>query len=778
MSRKTILGYNYNQTTQEPIALDTQGTFLVDPVTFSPLVLPARWGIKEIRIKNAGQSLFASVTGTTKLIIYLGEVGQPNIDIMEVPLASLNIGTNVSLVGTDNSLITDILHYQKDLMIRTDTGSVLPNGPNGSIVSVQFKMCAANGAPGGNPPTHILANMSAPDAQCLNLQNGQTHTITGEELSGVTSLDWYAISDPVNAAFQVGGRVVYDPVTFDTYELVKNDYGTPLTIRSGSTLRVYATLNDPDKNGYLIKRDTTGIVQWISRIYDADSTPDYQWHRVAYDSLNSTVQIGGAYTGPLTLYNSDDTVGLVLPAPTNNQGVFTAKYSNTGQVLWAARMDTDSVITPGNEPKGMDLRVDSLTGEVVFGTNWKLANANTVSIYDSFGVLTATYNEGSTLNPATPDIIVKYASNGAIIWTILNPTLGAASAADCYGDLALHQNSGSVYWHVKLSPVCDYAIYNSDGSLVTTILGASNSNHLLIRYDSAGFYQWHTLSQYAPPTANGDGRIECDQISGLVYGIYDIPVSVLGTTVTFQQSDTTLVKPIIIDGLAKNVLVCWDQSGILIWRAKYGMGYTGVPIGTFATSPHSITTNPTTGDIYFTVSTTINTATGVTLEFNDLNDTLVLNETPSGGITKFLVKYSKFGVPKWIMRTRGQYLGINYDGAIDSRCGNKIVYNAEYQTGSKTYNSDSQMIVHSSVVTGTGQIVMQIQDNEEYSVNVNNVLTEFPSIVYTAQVPTVLCFKDPAVPFTRATMEANGYFELKWNGLTFDLQKDHWVLFT
>ena len=43
MSRKTLIGYNQNQTTKEPITLDIHGTFLVDPTSFTPLVLPARW---------------------------------------------------------------------------------------------------------------------------------------------------------------------------------------------------------------------------------------------------------------------------------------------------------------------------------------------------------------------------------------------------------------------------------------------------------------------------------------------------------------------------------------------------------------------------------------------------------------------------------------------------------------------------------------------------------------------------------------------------------------
>lgn len=772
MSRKTIIGYNQNQTTQEPITLDTHGTFLVDPTTFTPLVLPARWGIKEIRIKNAGPML-TSVTGTTKLIVYQGEVGQPNIDLMEVSLANLNLGTNVSLVGTDASLIADVLHYQKDLMVRTDIGSLA----EGSIVCVQFKICASQGATGGNPPPHILANLSAPDAQCLNLQNGQTHTIVGEELSGVTSLDWYSISDPVNTNYQVGGRVAYDPATFDVYELVKNNYGSnPLTIRH-SNFQIYGVFNDPDKNGYLIKRNKDGMVQWVARLYDADSAPDYQWHRVVFDQLNNAIQIAGGYTSTLTLYNANGSSGAVLLPPTNYQGVFTARYNTNGFVMWAARMDTNSLVipTPDNEPRGMDLRINNLTGEVIFGTNWKLVLGNTITIYDGFGGLAATFTETSLLYPSTPDIIVKYTSTGSVSWTIMNRTLGN-NIGDCYGDAALHSASGSFYWHTKLVPTCDYAIYSSDGSLVTVIPGASNSNHLLIKYDNLGIYQWHTLAQYAPPIGNGDGRIECDQVNGLVYGLYYVPVSTL-TTVTFQQSDTSLVKPIEINGLAKNIIVCWGYNGQLLWRAKYGMGYIGVPVGPFDTIPHSITLNPVTGDVYFTMTTTINTATGVTLEFNDLNDVPTLIKNPTGGITKYLVKYSMFGIPKWAMRTKGQYLGLNYDGTVDARCGSKIVYNVEYQTGSKTSNSADQMIVHSSVTTGSGQAILQVQDNEEYSVIVNNVLTVYPSIVYTTKVPAVLCFKDPNVPFTRATMEPNGYFELKWNGSSFDLQKDHWVTF-
>ena len=134
MSRRTIIGYNRNQCTREPMPLDSLGTYLINKEECSEaLVLPARWGIKEIRVKNAGPTL-VGLNGATKVIIYQGEVGQPNIDLMEATIADLNLGTNVNLIGTDASPIGTILKYKKDLMIRTNDGSL----NHDSIICVQI----------------------------------------------------------------------------------------------------------------------------------------------------------------------------------------------------------------------------------------------------------------------------------------------------------------------------------------------------------------------------------------------------------------------------------------------------------------------------------------------------------------------------------------------------------------------------------------------------------------------------------------------------------------
>lgn len=766
MSRTTQIGYNRNFTAPKPIPLDTHGTFLID-TTETPLILPIRWGIKEIRIKNVGPTLTSS-TGTTKLIIYLGEVGQPDIDLMEATLSDLNLGTNVSLIGTDASPITDVLWYQKDLMIKTDVGQL--NQEN--IVRVQFKMCGPSGAPGGTVPTHILADLSAPGAQCDPLQNGQTHTITGVEPTDVTTVDWYAISDPVSNNIQSSGSVVHDPATDDVYELIKNDHAmSTLIIRSSNFPPSDYTIDgNPDKNRYLVKRNSAGMVQWVVRIHDSSSSPDYQWNRVAFDALNNEIQFAGSYTGALTFYNANGAISASLPAPTGTQGIFTARYSAAGDRSWVAWIETNSLVTPSTPAKSMDLLVNDQTGEVILGTYWELALGDVINVYNAIGILVATYTETSTLSVSTPTIIIKYIVGGIIPWTIMNETSGAG-AAENYCDGALHSESGDFYWHIRLNGMCDYAIRNSDTSLATTILGASNSHHLLIKYDSLGFYQWHTFATYTSTgvIAPGTGRIVCDQKTGLIYGIYDTPM--LGPmTLIFQQSDTTLVKPIDLKP-GGGVLVQWGYNGQLLARAKYQLNYVGPAF----TIPLSIDVNPTTGAIYFTLSSNVSNTTS-TLELYDTSDTLIRTEKLPIGITNNLVKYSN-GVPKWTMHTKGQYLGFASDGTVSAKCGNKINYVAEYQTGTKTYNNIDQLVMHSTIPTGGGQVILQVQDNDEYSAIVQGVITTFPAIVYTTTVPTVLCFEDAAVPFVRAIMEPNGYFELAWNGSSFDLQNDHWVTF-
>jgi len=134
--QRTVTGYNREHCNNVPIELDKFGTSLLTPLG-EYLMLPAGWTVNEIHVKNAGPSLVGTAT---KVTVYLGEVGQPDIDVYTVDASVLNSSPNASLVGTDSSPIVNSLKVDKRLMVKTDMGSFGAPSPNGAIVSVLFKI--------------------------------------------------------------------------------------------------------------------------------------------------------------------------------------------------------------------------------------------------------------------------------------------------------------------------------------------------------------------------------------------------------------------------------------------------------------------------------------------------------------------------------------------------------------------------------------------------------------------------------------------------------------
>jgi hypothetical protein len=130
---QTIGGSNKNPCTPAAVELDWYGTYLITK-TNEYLVVPASFGIREIQMRNIGPTLDSN--SSSKLILYLGKVGDSDIDIFECSLNDLNDNDSVSMIGTDGSLIYKALDYDTNLMVKTDNGAL----EYGAVISVIVKM--------------------------------------------------------------------------------------------------------------------------------------------------------------------------------------------------------------------------------------------------------------------------------------------------------------------------------------------------------------------------------------------------------------------------------------------------------------------------------------------------------------------------------------------------------------------------------------------------------------------------------------------------------------
>lgn len=121
MSRTTVTGYNKNPCTSDNVSVDTFGTYLITK-NGNYLDVPIGWSIKELQLSSVGSSIDSTVA--TTVIVYQGVVGRPDINLMTAQIGALNTSGTVTMIGTDNSAIQNVLDNETYLMVKTDAGTL------------------------------------------------------------------------------------------------------------------------------------------------------------------------------------------------------------------------------------------------------------------------------------------------------------------------------------------------------------------------------------------------------------------------------------------------------------------------------------------------------------------------------------------------------------------------------------------------------------------------------------------------------------------------------
>ena len=472
----------------------------------------------------------------------------------------------------------------------------------------------------------------------------------------------------------------------------------------GTTL-AYAGGND----AFLVKYDTSGIVQWVARVASTGADIGYG---IATDSSGNVYLTGQGGIGVvLTAFSSN---GVAFGTTLANAGAFIVKYNTNGIVQWVAR-----VASTGGDI-GYAIATDSGGNVYVTGQG---GNGAVVTAFSSNGVAFGTQlvNSGNT-----DAFVVKYNTNGFVQWVARVASTGADIGYGIATD-----SSGNVYITCQNSGFGEVTIFNSDMTafaVTTTSLG-------IVKYNTNGYAQWfQSISGTTSPVANnrgitvdsnGNAYITGASASGQVTRIYgggnsglfrvlnsiggidayvmkqtsngnvewlaqiggvgsDIGYSIAAVSngdiyvtggyaaqVRIYNSDGTSFGTTLANAGGNDAfLVKYNTNGFVQWVAR--VASTGADIG------YGITTDPS-GNVYVTGQGGIATVTA----YNSNGTAFATTLANAGGVDAFIVKYSSSGFVEWVARVASASTtgDIGYQIKTDSS-GN--VYATGYHGGTTT----------------------------------------------------------------------------------------------
>jgi hypothetical protein len=387
--------------------------------------------------------------------------------------------------------------------------------------------------------------------------------------------------------------------------------------------------------GFIVKYNTTGAVQWIARIgtSDIDSA-----HKVTTDSNGNVYVVGKYGSGTATAYNADKTpFSTTLPNTGSYSDAFIIKYNSNGFVQWFARIAT---------PSGRDFFVPESGGVVTDSDgNVYIAGQKGSSIMTAFNANGSSF--ATTLpnnNDSDDTFIVKYNSSGNVQWI----TRMAGNVSDVPYGLAT-DSSGNVY----VGGVYDNAtltLYNSDGTPFSrTFPNNYHANGYIAKYNSSGFVQWGVYIGNADHTADTVYGI-CTDSSGNVYvtGTYN-------QSGLIRNSDGTEYLTMQNSGTGNAYVAKYDPNGNAQWVGR--LNYCSSVWGIYADSSGGIyMVGESSGNGPMSAYSANGTATGALF-----GKTL----TNRGNTDAFIVKFNTSGAVQWLTSVAGTASDITRSVTVD-----------------------------------------------------------------------------------------------------------------
>lgn len=525
-----------------------------------------------------------------------------------------------------------------------DTFGTLGNAGNADVFVVKYNSSGAaqwraRMSGGGNDFGNAIAvdssgnvYVAGPYGANLTVYNqpgGVSDTFTTLTNSG--SNDIFVVKYDTNGAVQWATRIsstatdAGDGITVDSSGnvYVTGDFGGTATVfnASGSTFGTLSVPISGTSSALLVKYNTSGVVQWATRIPSASTTVGRD---VSVDT-NGNIYLGGQFTGSaLSIYGQ--TLSLFSNiANAGNTDAFAVKYNTNGAPQWVAR-------------------IASTGADVAFATAFD-SSGNLYVGGQGGGTITISNADGSTFDTraSAASFLVKYNASGVVQWAVRMTGAGSSSvraiAVDSNGNVfATGGNS-----HATMT------IWDADNTTTRT-LNSTSGDAFLIKYNSAGVSQWAAritgsageLAHDVAVDSNGDAYI-CGAYSSAPATAQDLSGNSFATTLTRAGADDAF-------------LVKYSSAGLVLWVARVSSTNTDIAYGLGVDSSNNVYIS---GQYLATISIiSSDGSTFTTLATTGLNDA-------------FLVKYNSSGIAQWAARVggtggAGATNEISYACAVDS----------------------------------------------------------------------------------------------------------------
>ena len=415
---------------------------------------------------------------------------------------------------------------------------------------------------------------------------------------------------------------------------------------------------------YIIKYNSSGIVQWATTIRGTSTTLTDIGYGIAADASNN-IYVTGQYrmpdtTSTLTLQNAsgngqvNSSFTLSANAATSTD-VFIVKYDTNGTVQWAT-----CIRSPGtaNSDIGYGIAVDSTNSIYVTGMYRTPDTGATVTLQNASGFVQAnsTVTLPTNITTSSDIFLVKYNSSGTVQWATAirgnNTTVsdvGFGIAVDSTNSVYI---TGQYRTSTTTTPLTlqDASGNSQINSAVTLPANANTSTDVfLVKYNSSGIVQWATAIRGNSVNTSDIGYGIAVDSTNSVYITGQYRMTDTTTPLTLQnasgntQVDSTVTLPANIGISTDAFLVKYNTAGTVQWAtAIRGSNNSGVN-----DSGNGIAIDAL-NNVYVTGGYVTDSATTVTIL--DASGTSQVTTSYSLPITLsetfYLVKYTSNGVAK------------------------------------------------------------------------------------------------------------------------------------
>jgi len=434
----------------------------------------------------------------------------------------------------------------------TATFTIVPNGTapytyqwykNGNIIN------GANSSFYTTPVLSLSDNGSTYHCYLTNC-NGANNYTSSDAILTVSNI-CYAVSistNPANQTANVGSSAAFSvtptgtaPFTFQWYKngsiltgATNYYYNTPTLLPSDNGSNYYCRVSNCNGNYYINSSSATLAVtsacnnsEWIWAKSAGANATEMSYSIAVDDSENTYIAgcfLSQSITFGSTILVNDDNTG-------NTSDIFLVKYDLNGNVLWAKRSGGI-----GNEPwNNLSIAIDA------FGNIYMAGSFDSPSInFDSF-----TLSNTTTLDPYADIFLVKYNTNGTVLWA---KTAGGTN--DDFITSVTVDDLGNAF-------LTGYYSSSSITFGTTTLTNSGAYDILIVKYYSNGSVAW-------AKKAGGTGNEQSTSIKLDSYGNYYITGYFTSSTLIFDTNTLTNA------GSRDIFFTKYNSSGTVEWAKRIG----------------------------------------------------------------------------------------------------------------------------------------------------------------------------------------------------------------